>query len=203
MVIKNKVITLIISLILMTNFAVAQEGKLRFGVDAGYAYTDIKAEETCREIATVATVSCKWDNATPTLRAYVDYGLQKNLAVEFGYFITDSLDATYTVSGASASESYKAKGVDLSLVYKQKDDEGFFAKGGLHRATLDGAASIRIGGTTYSASGSETGISWLAGFGYEGKINQTTSWRAGFSYYNNLGNVSGADAKLVYLGLVF
>jgi hypothetical protein len=204
MTIKNKIIALMISLIAMPTFAQAKEGKARFGLDAGYAYADIKAEETCRDIGAVTSVSCTWDNATPTLRAFVDYGIQKNLAVELGYFVTDSLDATYTVSGASAAESSKAQGFDLSLVYKQNDDQGFFVKGGVHRAKVDGEASLRIGSTTYSlGSGSETGISWLAGLGYEGKINDTTSWRAGLSYYNDLGNVSGADATLVYVGVVF
>ena len=33
-----------------------------------------------------------------------------------GFFLTGSLDATYTISGASATEGYDARGVDVAAV---------------------------------------------------------------------------------------
>ena len=89
----------------------------------------------------------------------------KNLDLEFGIFSTSDATATYTLSGASASESYNADGVDFSLNFK--DDDGFFGKVGMHTSTVNGSANITIGGTTYAVTASREGSGPLFGAGWQ------------------------------------
>lgn len=200
----KKILTILTIIALTTFGAKAEEGKFRFGVEGGYGFADIGADETAAEIASVAgTTTYTYDKADLMGRLFVQYGITSETSVELGYFRSAALDATYTVSGASATESYTAQGFDISGVYKPSD-EGFFGKAGVHRSTLDGASTITIGGTTYNlAAATETGTSWLAGAGYEGNLQDGMKWRAGVTHYNAIGNVSGADVTFVYAGIIF
>ena len=200
----KKILSILSILILSTFSAKAEEGKFGFGVEGGYGFADIGADKTAAEIASVAgTTTYTYDKADLMGRLFVDYGVSQNINVELGYFRSAALDATYTVSGASASESYTVNGFDLTGVYKPSD-EGFFGKAGLHRSTLDGSSTITIGGTTYNlATATATGTNFLVGAGYEGSLQDGMKWRAGVTYYNDVGDVSGADVTLVYAGIKF
>lgn len=191
-------------LILSTFSANAEQGKLGFGVEGGYGFADIGADKTAAEIASVAgTTTYTYDKADLMGRLFVDYGLSQNINVELGYFRSAALDATYTVSGASATESYTVNGFDVSGVFKPSD-EGFFGKAGVHRSTLDGSATVTINGVGYAtATASQTGTNFLVGAGYEGSLQDNMKWRVGVTYYNDVGDVSGADVTLVYAGIKF
>ena len=53
MKIRNKIIALIISLIAMPAFSLAQTnvGKTKFGIDGGYVFADLDAKNTAQSIA--------------------------------------------------------------------------------------------------------------------------------------------------------
>lgn len=176
------------------------------GVEAGYSFVDIKAEQTAQTLANLAgrTVTVVYDTAGFTGRAYFGVGVSDNASVEFGYFATANLTATYTMTGASAKENYSANGFDASLVYKLAS-EGIFFKGGLHSSKVTGDASISLGGTTYNvASTSKSGTGLFGGIGYESKLGNSpdTRWRAGWSHYNKVGGISDANVNFVYIGVL-
>jgi hypothetical protein len=182
----------------------AEEGKFRIGVEAGYAYADLGADKTAQELANLAgtTVAYTYDKADLMGRIYGQYGINETLSAEVGYFNSAPLDATYTISGASAKESYEFAGFDLSAVYQA--DSGIYGKAGIHSSKIDGAASLAIGGTTYNlGSSTDTGTGFLVGAGYEVKIDSDMSWTIGVSYYDSAGGVSGADVTFISAGLKF
>ena len=77
------------------------------GVDLGFAQADMKAEQTASRLATLSgsTVTYVYDKAAGYLRGYVGFPVNENIGIEGGYFNTGSLDETYTISRASATES--------------------------------------------------------------------------------------------------
>ena len=113
----------------------------------------------------------------------------------FGFFLTGSLDATYTISGASATEGYDARGVDAAAVFKSDD---VFFKVGMHRSELEGVASLTIGGTTYNVSETISGTGYLVGGGLE-----LDGSRIGLTYYSDVGGDGDSDMTMLYYGVMF
>lgn len=181
--------------------AYSAENKVRFGIEGGLAYADIGAAETAQTIANLSgsTVTYKVDEYAAYFRLYLDYFFSKNFGVEVGAFLTDEVIATYTLSGASASEAYSMHGVDASLVLKGAEAP-LFLKLGIHNSQVDGRASITIGGTTYAATAAARGTGMLIGVGYQEKDG---GWRSGITYYSDVGGLSKADITLVYIGFTF
>ncbi len=203
MKLRNKIIALVISLISITNISSAQTkvGETKFGIDAGYAFADIGAQNTAQAIAnlTGSTTTYTYDEATWMVRPFISYGFTKDVSGEFGFFYTGDLDANYrTASGLTASESYKAYGFDAAGVYTWPG--GFFAKAGLHYSQVDGNANVRLSdGRSASASGYSYGVNGLAGIGYE----SAGGFRVGYTYYNDIGNLKDADFGMLYVGAKF
>ena len=203
MKIRNKIIALVISLISITNISSAQTkvGETKFGIDAGYAFADIGAQNTAQAIAnlTGSTTTYTYDEATWMVRPFISYGFTKDVSGEFGFFYSGDLDANYrTASGLTASESYKAYGFDAAGVYTWPG--GFFAKAGLHYSQVDGNANVRLSdGRSASASGYSYGVNGLAGIGYE----SAGGFRVGYTYYNDIGNLKDADFGMLYVGAKF
>ena len=166
-ILKKLFLTLVLLFSISGSLYAADEGQLRFGFDIGFIPVDLEAEKTAQEIANAAgsTVSVAYDTGSFVGRLFAEYGLSKNLDLEFGIFSTSDATATYTLSGASASESYNADGVDFSLNFK--DDDGFFGKVGMHTSTVNGSANITIGGTTYAVTASREGSGPLFGAGWQ------------------------------------
>ena len=179
------------------------------GVDLGFAQADMKAEQTAARLATLSgsTVTYVYDEAVGYLRGYVGFPINENFGLESGYFNTGSLDATYTIGGASATESYDADGFDLTAVVWADDYNkgGIYGRGGLHFSELSGAASITIGGTTYNiASQSASGTGTVFGGGYElEKSADGTAIRVGIDFYSSIGGLDDADFTLFYAGFMF
>ena len=179
------------------------------GVDLGFAQADMKAEQTASRLATLSgsTVTYIYDEAVGYLRGYVGFPINQNFSLEGGYFNTGSLDATYTIAGASATESYDADGFDLTAVVRADDYDkgGIYGRAGLHFSELSGAASITIGGTTYNiASQSASGTGTVFGGGYElEKSADGTGIRLGVDYYSSIGGLDDADFTLFYAGFMF
>jgi hypothetical protein len=202
MKIKNRIIALIISLIILpsVSFAKDQVGQYNFGIDAGYAFADIGAPDRAQRIANVtgSTTTYTYDKAAWMLRPFVSYGFTNEVSGELGFFFSNSLNASYrTASGITASESYRVFGFDLAGVYTFP--VGIFLKAGLHESQINGDRSISLSnGASASASGYSYGANGLFGVGYE-----KDGYRVGYTYYNNIGNASGANVGFLYVGAKF
>ena len=178
---------------------VAEE--LTFGIDVGYGFLDIGADSTAQEIANISgsTVTATYDTGAWVGRIYGDYKIADSTYIDVGFFMTGDVTAKYTLAGATASESYSANGIDLAVVLKENEKEGFFVKGGIHSSTIDGNANVTISGTTYAAQATSSGMGFVFGAGIDGDDNS----RYGVSLYSNLGGDAAADAWLFYYGFRF
>jgi len=189
----------IILTLLITFFSISSSNSenVRMGVEGGFVFADIRAEETAQTLANLSgsTVSYSYDEATWMGRLFADYSFTPEISAEVGYFFTGGLDATYTISGASASETYDAMGVDAAAVIKSDD---LFFKIGMHSSELNGAASLTIGGTKYNVSDSISGTGYLAGAGIE-----MDNSRFGLTYYSDMGGNSDSDMTFLYYGIIF
>ena len=114
--------------------------------------------------------------------------------MEIGFFSTSDAEAKYTISGASAKESYYADGVDISLNFKGSD--GYFGKIGAHSSTVNGSASITIGGTAYSVTATRDGTGLLFGGGW-----QDDDVRYSITHYSDVGDTT--DLTVFSVGLLF
>ena len=192
--IKIFLLFLMISVIGIKN-SVSEE--MRMGFEGGLVYADMRAEETAQALANASgsTVTYTYDEATWIGRVFADMPLSSEMSVEVGFFLTGSLDATYTISGASATEGYDARGVDAAAVFKSDD---VFFKVGMHRSELEGVASLTIGGTTYNVSETISGTGYLVGGGLE-----LDGSRVGLTYYSDVGGDGDSDMTMLYYGVMF
>ena len=191
----RRILKLISILLIFTSSANAAD--IKMGIEGGIGYADMRAEETAQTLANLSgsTVTYTYDEGTWMGRIFADYSFSPEFSTEVGYFITGSLDATYTISGSSATESYDAMGLDFAGVIK---NDSIYFKAGLHTSELNGAASLTIGGTKYSVSETISGTGYLAGGGIE--IDDT---RYGLTYYSDLGGDADSDLVFLYAGVKF
>ena len=171
--------------------------EMRMGFEGGLVYADMRAEETAQLLANASgsTVTYTYDEATWIGRLFADMPISSDMSVEVGFFLSGSLDATYTISGASATEGYDARGVDAAAVFKSDD---IFFKVGMHRSELEGNASLTIGGTTYNVSETISGNGYLVGGGLE-----LDGSRVGLTYYSDVGGDGDSDMTMLYYGVMF
>jgi hypothetical protein len=195
-ILKKLSLSLVLLFSISGSLHAADEGQLRFGFDLGFSPVDLEAEKTAQEIANTAgsTVTVAYDTGAFVGRLFAEYGLSNNLDLEFGVFSTSDTTATYTLSGASASESYNADGIDFSLNFK--DGDGFFGKLGMHSSTVNGTASIVIGGTTYAVTASREGSGPLFGGGW-----QNDDVRYSITHYIDVGDTT--DYTMFSVGWLF
>ena len=193
-------LTLCLFIFTLYNFRASAE-EITFGVDLGYGFLDIGADETAQTIANISgsTVTASYDTGAFFGRIYGDYKIDDSTYIDVGFFMSGDVSAKYTLSGASASESYSVSGIDISAVLKEDKKEALFVKGGFHSSTIDGNANVTISGTTYAAKATASGIGFVVGGGYDYEDGS----RAGISYYANLGGETDADMWLVYYGFRF
>ena len=173
------------------------EAEVKMGVEGGLTYADMRAEETAQLLANASgsTVTYTYDEATWMGRIFADYAFSQEVHAEVGYFLTGSLDATYTISSDSATESYDAMGIDAAVVFHQ---ESVFVKAGMHSSELTGVGSLKIGSTTYSVTETISGSGFLVGAGLN--LDDT---RYGITYYSDMGGDADSDMTFLYGGVVF
>jgi len=192
----KKILLTIIIIFGFSNLTYAtEEGQFRFGVELGWSPIELEADDTAQAIANALgeTVTATYDKGVFVGRLFGEYGLASNMAIEAGYFKTSSADAKYAAASGTASESYDVSGFDIALALKSS--EGFFGKVGMHSSTVDGAANVTIGGTSYAATGSADGTGLLIGAGYE-----VDNIRYAITRYNDVG---GIDTSVTYLSVGF
>jgi hypothetical protein len=165
-----------------------------------WGFLDIGADQTAQNIANLSgsTVTYTSDTGTWVGRGYFDYSIDDNFFGEIGYFISGDINASYTLSGATATEAYTANGFDFAVGFKDSES-GLFFKAGGHSSEVDGRASITISGTTYAANAAASGTGFLFG----GGMDFPDGSRFGYTYYSNLGGLTDADVGLIYLGYRF
>ena len=175
----------------------AEEGQFRGGIELGWTPIEIEAEKTAQSIANASgsTVSAEYDKGAFVGRIFGEYGLGSNLGVEVGYFQTSGAGATYKIGANSASESYDIHGLDISAVFISP--EGLFGKIGIHSSTIDGAANLTIGGTSYAATASKTGTGALLGGGIE-----SGNTRYSIIHYADIGGID-TSATFFSAGYLF
>ncbi|MDA7472595.1 hypothetical protein N8966_04750 [Candidatus Pelagibacter ubique] len=192
---------LLLTIIIIFGFSnatyAAEEGQFRFGAEIGWSPVELEAEDTAQSIANALgeTVTTTYDTGVFVGRLFGEYGLSSNTAIEAGYFRTSSADAKYSAASGTASESYDVYGFDAALVLKSS--EGIFGKVGMHSSTVDGAANVTIGGTSYAATGSADGSGLLFGAGYE--VDNT---RYAITRYNDVGGID-TDVTFLSVGFLF
>ena len=181
--------------------SLAKSDQLSLGVDLGFGFIDIGADDTAQTIANLSgsTTTVTYDTGSWFGRVYGEYKIADDTYIDVGLFTTGDVTAKYTLSGATANESYSANGVDVSAVFKENEKEGYFVKGGFHSSTIDGNADVTINGTTYAAQATASGTGFLVGGGLDFDGGQ----RAGVTFYSNLGGDSAADMWLIYYGIRF
>jgi len=192
----NLIMRVILTFLLLFSFnqSFAKSGA---GVEGGVAWGDIGAEETAQRIANLSgsTTTVTYDQATFYGRLFYEYEINRDSFIDVGYFLTGSLDATYTLSGASATEGYSFNGLEGSYGFKS---DGFYFKGGIHQSEVDGKASVTIGGTTYAAKASASGTGFLFGGGVEEDLI-----RWGLTYYDSVGGIEDANLLVLFYGVKF
>ena len=194
----KKILLTIIIIFGFSNLTYAtEEGQFRFGVELGWSPIELEADDTAQAIANALqeTVTATYDKGVFVGRLFGEYGLASNMAIEAGYFKTSSADAKYAAASGTASESYDVSGFDIALALKSS--EGFFGKVGMHSSTVDGAANVTIGGTSYAATGSADGTGLLFGAGYE--VDNT---RYAITRYNDVGGID-TDVTFLSVGFLF
>jgi len=193
----KKIIYIALLMFGFSNLINAEEGQFRGGLEFGWTPVEIEAEKTAQAIANASgsTVLTEYDTGAFVGRIFGEYGISSNLNVEAGYFQTSGAGATYKIGTASASEDYDIHGLDLSAVFKSP--EGMFGKIGIHSSTIDGAANLTIGGTSYAATASKTGTGALIGGGVQ--IDNT---RYSIIHYADIGGID-TSATFFSVGYLF
>lgn len=198
---KNFFLVGLIFSLTVFSFTTIKANDISIGADLGFGFIDIGADDTAQTIANVSgsTVTASYDTGSWFGRIYGEYKVANSTYLDVGLFTTGDVTAKYTLSGATASESYTANGVDISAVIKENDNQGFFVKGGLHSSTIDGNANVTINGATYAAQATASGAGFLVGAG----LDFEDGTRTGVTYYSDLGGDSAADMWVIYYGVLF
>ena len=200
-------IVIITTLLSFTLTVKAEE--IYFGADLGIGLLDVGATKNAKKISDLSgsTVSTDYDTGAGVARFYTGYKLNQVTILELGYFNTGDVKAKYTLSGNTADERYESSGFDTSILYSfdaseildQKTNIDIFFKAGLHFSTLDGNENIIIGGTSYAAKATDSGIGYLIGGGYDYDDKN----RIGLSVYGALGGQSKNNLTFIYYGYKF
>jgi hypothetical protein len=172
------------------------------GIEGGYAWVDIKAEQTAQTLANLSgrTTTVTYDKATPFGRLFGGINVHQYVDIEAGVFTTGNLTAKYSNSLGTANESYSATGFDLSAVLRPTPT-GFYAKLGAHNTRVDGNASVTIGSSSASASASKTGSGLFGALGYDFKFSNDIVGSVGYSYYDKIGGLDGVNASIFAFGV--
>lgn len=141
-------------------------------------------------------------NETGALRALVGYQINKNFAVELGYFATDDFKQEGTDRARTVRYNMKAdvKGADLSVIYKFTEFvPGLYLKAGATRSKV----AVELNQPAGTASASQTGTGYLLGLGYEFNVAQNVGIRVGYTRFEKLGGESDNKMNMYSAGLKY
>lgn len=141
-------------------------------------------------------------NEAAALRALVGYQINKNFAVELGYFATDDFKQDGTDRSRTVRYNLKAdvKGADLSVIYKFTEFvPGLYLKAGATHSKVSASLSQPAG----NSSGSVSGTGYLFGLGYEFAVAQNVGINVGYTRYEKLGGESDNKMNLYSAGVKY
>ena len=192
----KKILSIIFIIFFSNSIANAGEGDFSFGIEGGYSAVDLESEKSAQEIANAIgeTVTVKYNTGLLVGRVFANYGITSNIDAEAGYFKSSTFSENYSMASGSADIDYDFSGFDVSALIK--DESGIFGKAGMHSATLNGAASVVIGGTTVNLTAESDGTGPLIGGGYE-----TENVRYSLTHYSDLAGVD--DFTIFSIGFKF
>ena len=193
----KKIIFTLLIMVSLTSFA---QTKPFFGIEGGFAFVDIDAANTAQAIAnaTGLTTTVTYDRGALTGRLFSGVPVNESLQAELGAFASMSVDAKYSNTSGTASESYSVKGLDLSAKFVNQSN--FFARGGMHYSQLSGDAQITMAGVSATGSGNISGTGFLVGAGFNEKQADGSVIYFEYRYMNRLGGLSSANAHMLVLG---
>ncbi|MFJ3057684.1 outer membrane beta-barrel protein [Herbaspirillum sp. NPDC087042] len=141
-------------------------------------------------------------NETGALRALVGYQINKNFALELGYFVTDDFKQDGTNVARTVRYNVKAnvQGADLSVIYKFTEFvPGLYLKAGATQSKVSLELSQPSGTSKFSTSGS----GYLYGLGYEFSVTKNVGINVGFTRLEKLGGQSENKMNLYSAGVKY
>lgn len=145
------------------------------------------------------TAGLTTDDTDTAFKLQLGYNLNKNFAVEGGYFNLGKATANYVSGGTVANASAKADGWNISAVGKLPINDSFavFGKLGAFYSDTKVSASASIpgiGSGAVNASDSKTGMVYGLGLSYD--MTKAIALRAEYEIYDKVGGTYlGTDLK--------
>ena len=207
----------IISLVFLTAFSTlsighagAKDNLGYVGLEMGYAYADIRADQTASVFVNTfgGTVVYEYDEADLAGRISGGYRVTDMLDLEVGYFFTADFDAIYNgVAGNgvvyNATETYSATGLDFSGLFRPTEGD-FFIRLGVHNSEVEGVGNFTVPGVgSVNVSATESGTGLLLGMGYDWTTDGDSFARVSYSYYDKLGGVDNSEMGLLSISYNF
>jgi hypothetical protein len=173
-----------------------------FGAEGGYAISDIKAGDTAQAIAnaTGTTTTVRYDRGALIGRVFVGSAINDSLGLELGGFMSGSIDARYSNTTGTASESVSARGLDFSAKFMSSAD--WYARGGVHYSQVSGDAQLNMAGVSYRGSGTSSGAGFLVGAGISNKGSDGSGTYYEYRYLGRLGGLTDANAHMLVIGFI-
>jgi len=175
-----------------------------FGVEGGFAFADIRADETASVFVNTfgGSVNYEYDVADLAGRLSIGYGMNDMFDLELGYFLTADFNATYNgVAGNgvvySATETYSASGIDVSALIRPNSGD-FFIRVGMHNSEVEGQGNFVIPGVgSANVSATQSGSGLLVGLGYDWGLDDRSFARVSYSFYDKLGGADNSELGLL------
>ncbi len=162
---------LLVSLIMVAGLAVGASASAQ--VYVGGSVGQSKWNVDCNE----AGVTC--DKTNNSYKLFGGYNIDKNFAIEGGYFSLGKVTANAKVGTVNASAEAKGTGFEIAGVLKHDFENGFgaFAKAGVARVKVDASASVPA---TFSLSKDTTSTQPVVGLGFTYAVSKEIALRGEF-----------------------
>lgn len=169
------------------------------GGDVGYGRAG-SAEDFAEEIAGFG-FNVNYDEGVAMGRVFGGYSFSENVAFEGGAFFTSDLNFSLSAPGFGnvGEVDVGAMGGDFSLLLRPNVASGLnglFIRGGGHYSEVE--AELTGLGT---AESSDSGAGYLAGIGYDARINDRLTARISYTRYGNVAGDSDLNIDYFAAGL--
>lgn len=141
-------------------------------------------------------------------KAYLGWNFDTTniFSVELGYFESAVSNASGSILGVPVTGWSKVRGGDLVLLARPLANHGlehFFIRAGGHYSQVKAGATAFGWGGSASITGTDDGVGWLAGAGFDIPITESISARAAYGFYGAFAGVKGIEANVITGGFQF
>jgi outer membrane protein W len=210
---KKMKVTLLAAALITMGVANAQEAsKVYGGVEFGSVALDNETGNTTSALVRAygGSASATQDASVSIGRIFGGYTFNENVALEVGYAQSSNfgLSATGRSGGGtnySISATAKFSGLDYSAVIRPAVATGWnglFVRVGLTNYKADTSGAAVVGGSTYSATSSESGTGNLLGFGYDADIGNGLKFRGAVTSFTKVAGDSDNKGTMYSVGLL-